>query len=147
MRRPRSSPGTPVLQKELWRVQEPRMVTAAVLATGGDLVFQGAIDGTFNAYSAREGQRVWTFDARAPAIAPPMSFSVSGRQYVTVLTGMGTAPSLWGSMILRYRWDYRTLARRVLTFSLGGQSTLPLRRYPTWTKPPDPTFKQDDALA
>jgi quinohemoprotein ethanol dehydrogenase len=60
---------------------------------------------------------------------------------------MGTTPSLWGSMILRYRWDYGTLARRVLTFALDGQSALPPRRDPAWSKVEDPTFKRDDALA
>lgn len=137
----------PVRQKPVWRVQAPRMVPAGVISTGGGLVFQGAIDSRFSAYSAADGRRLWSFDTRAPSVAPPISFSVKGRQYVTVLTGFGTSSSTWGPMLQRYRLDYRTMARRVLTFALDGKSVLPPKMEPDWSKPNDPDYKPDPSSA
>jgi quinohemoprotein ethanol dehydrogenase len=135
----------PVKQKAVWRVPAPRMMPVGVMATGGDLVFQGAIDSTFNAYSARDGKRLWSFATRAPALSPPMSYSVNGRQYVTVLTGVGSQIGAWGRMLSSYQLDYRTMPRRVLTFALDGKATLPPAPVADFSKPADPDFRSDPA--
>ncbi|MGV3768538.1 MAG: PQQ-dependent dehydrogenase, methanol/ethanol family [Sphingobium phenoxybenzoativorans] len=137
----------PVQQKLMWRVQAPRMVPAGVVSTGGGLVFQGGIDSRFSAYSAVDGKRLWSFDTQAPSVAPPITFSVKGRQYVTVLTGFGTSSSSGGAMLQRYRLDYRTMARRVLTFALDGKAVLPPKVEPDWSKPADPDYRPNPALA
>ena len=117
----------PVRQREIWRVKTPIHFNGGVLATGGTLVFQGQMDSKFNAYDARNGHLLWTFDAKAPVIAPPISYSVNGRQYVTVITGNGTSGGFLGAALARYEIDYRTQARRVLTFAIGGGATLPAK--------------------
>jgi quinohemoprotein ethanol dehydrogenase len=84
---------------------------------------------------------LWSFDTQAPALSPPMSYSVNGRQYVTVLTGLGSVISSWGPMLQKYKVDYKTLERRVLTFSLDGSARLPPKRPADFSKPADPDFK------
>jgi quinohemoprotein ethanol dehydrogenase len=139
----------PVTQKPVWRVDYPTYVNGGVLATGGGLVFQGSIDGLFKAFSAADGKPLWSFDTRAPMIAPAITYKAGGKQYVTVLTGLGMAypknlGALGGSDIERWGLDPRSQARRVLTFVLGGKATLPPR--PVAPPPPaDPSFKVDQA--
>ena len=133
----------PVQQREVWRVKTPIHFNGGVLATAGNLVFQGQMDSKFNAYDGRTGQRLWSFDARAPVIAPPISYSVNGKQYVTVITGNGTSGGFLGAALARYGIDYRTQARRVLTFAIGGTATLPPKT-PYFAKAvDDPSFKSD----
>lgn len=135
----------PVRQREVWRVKTPIHFNGGVLTTGGSLVFQGQMDSQFNAYDARTGQRLWSFDARAPVIAPPISYSVNGKQYVTVITGNGTSGGFLGSMLARFGIDYRTQARRVLTFAIGGTGTLPPKTPYVAKAIDDPAFKSDPA--
>jgi alcohol dehydrogenase (cytochrome c) len=60
---------------------------AGALATAGNLVFLGHYDGTFAAYDAKTLNEVWSFNVGSPIQAPPMSYSVNGKQYVAVLVG------------------------------------------------------------
>jgi alcohol dehydrogenase (cytochrome c) len=60
---------------------------AGVLATAGNLIFLGHYDGTFAAYNAKTLTEVWSFNVGSPIQAPPVSYSVNGKQYVAVLVG------------------------------------------------------------
>jgi hypothetical protein len=60
---------------------------AGVLATTGNLVFLGHYDGTFSAYDAKTLNEAWSFNVGSPIQAPPVSYSVNGKQYVAVLVG------------------------------------------------------------
>jgi quinohemoprotein ethanol dehydrogenase len=137
----------PATQKPLWRVPQPSYITGGVLATAGDLVFQGSVAGFFDAYDAATGGRVWSFDAKAPVFAPPMSYSVNGRQYVSVLTGLGTSAGIYGPALQRFGVDPRSQARRVLSFALDGKATLPPRPAAEPAIIEDPAFVRDDESA
>jgi quinohemoprotein ethanol dehydrogenase len=137
----------PLRQAEAWRVPMPAFWAGGVLATGGDLVFQGAVDRSFNAYDAHSGAKLWSFDAGAPALAPPITYRANGRQYVTVLAGIGTGGSSFGPLLERFKLDYRTMARRVLTFTLDGPAKLPPHVEPVLRPIDDPTFQPDEARA
>ncbi|RYE62123.1 MAG: PQQ-dependent dehydrogenase, methanol/ethanol family [Oxalobacteraceae bacterium] len=114
----------PVAQKEAWRVKHDHLWNGGTLATAGGLVFQGSAEGLFRAYDARKGAELWNFDAGLGIIAAPMSFSVSGKQYVSVLVGWGgTAASM--SDFMDVGWKYGAQNRRLLTFAIGGKATLP----------------------
>lgn len=115
----------PVAQKIVWRVPTPTSVSGGVLATAGGLVFQGTVDNRFSAYAAASGRRLWSFDAGAPVIAPPIAYTVNGRQYVTVLSGSGGSLVLVGDAFIDHPVGYREQARRVLTFAIGGRARLP----------------------
>jgi len=115
----------PIMQTQRWRVSTPGYWNGGVLATGGGLVFQGHIDGSFNAFDADSGERLWSFDAKAPVLAPPITYTVDGRQYVTVLTGMGTSGAYLGPLLERFNLNPATQARRVLTFAIDAKTPLP----------------------
>ncbi|MCX7864954.1 MAG: c-type cytochrome, partial [Novosphingobium sp.] len=115
----------PVRQKQVWRVKVPANVSGGVMASAGGLVFQGRVDNRFNAYDARSGKLMWSFDAGAPVIAPPISYQAGGRQYVTVITGSGGSLVLKGDVYRSSPIGYREQARRVLTFAIGGKAKLP----------------------
>jgi alcohol dehydrogenase (cytochrome c) len=67
------------------RLDYPNM--AGVLTTAGSLVFLGHYDGTFTAHDAKTLKEVWSFNVGSPIQAPPISYSVNGKQYVAVLVG------------------------------------------------------------
>jgi len=114
----------PVAQKLRWSAQLDHLWNGGVLSTAGDLVFQGAADGRFSAYDARSGKRLWEFDAGLGIIAAPMSYSVGGKQYVSILVGYGGSAASQGSAA-HVGWKYGAQARRLLTFALDGDAKLP----------------------
>ena len=133
----------PVAQKEAWSHELPGTWPGGILATAGDLVFQGRIDGQFIAYDAKTGQQVWSFKAQAPIVGAPMSYRANGKQYVTVLTGSGSqGGGILATGNAAYRTDYR-LPRHVLTFAIDGKDQLPAYEPPELVPPNDPDFKPD----
>ncbi|HLQ90213.1 MAG TPA: PQQ-dependent dehydrogenase, methanol/ethanol family [Xanthobacteraceae bacterium] len=60
---------------------------SGTLATAGNLVFLGHSDGTFSAHDAKTLKEVWSFNAGTGINAPPITYSVNGKQYVAVLVG------------------------------------------------------------
>ncbi len=114
----------PAAQRARWSVQHDFLWNGGTLATAGDVVFQGTADGWFNAYSARSGARLWRFNAGLGIIAAPMSYSVDGRQYVSVLVGWGGTTAAM-SRVMDVGWKYGAQQRRLLTFALGGTARVP----------------------
>jgi quinohemoprotein ethanol dehydrogenase len=137
----------PLTQKLVWDVPTFGGWNGGVLATGGDLVFQGQINGRLSAYEARRGKELWSFPAQDAVLAAPISYMVGGKQYVSVVVGMtGTAaidPQALGGLI----FDYRTQKRRVLTFALDSNVELPPAPPPVLQAASDPEYKPDAALA
>lgn len=133
----------PVAQKQVWRMPQSANVSGAVAATAGNLVFQGALDGQFKAYDAKTGKVLWAFDAKAPVMAPPISYAANGRQYVTVITGAGSSLVLVGANLAQFNIDYRSQQRRVLTFAIGGKGTLPASPEFKFRAFDDPEYRPD----
>ena len=114
----------PVAQKTRWKVQHDTLWNGGTLATAGGLVFQGTADGFLSAYDAASGKRLWRFNAGLGIIAAPMSYSIDGRQYVSVLVGYGGSAAAV-SHLMHAGWNYRKQPRRLLTFALDGTARLP----------------------
>ncbi len=113
----------PVTQQEVWRVQHTMSWNGGLLSTAGNLLFQGRADGAFAAYSADSGELLWEFPTNIGIIAAPVTYTVDGEQYVTVVAGWGGAFGL-ASGVPRHRNN--VLAEgRILTFKLGGEAELP----------------------
>lgn len=70
-----------------WSVKTPQPLIGGVLATGGDLVFNGESNGWFKAYDAANGKELWKFQCGAGVNAPAVSYSVGGKQYIAVAAG------------------------------------------------------------
>lgn len=58
-----------------------------MLATAGKLVFAGEQNGDFNAFDDTNGEKLWHFYLGVGAMAPPVTYRIAGRQYVTVAAG------------------------------------------------------------
>ena len=70
-----------------WEFPIKPRTRAGVLATAGDLVFSGSVDGYFYALDAVTGAELWHIGLGGPVHASPMTYAVDGRQYVTMTVG------------------------------------------------------------
>lgn len=77
--------------KKVWSVKDPLFpVYSGVLATGGDLVFYGTMEGWFRALDAHTGQILWQFKTSSGIIGDPITFvGPDGKQYVAIYSGIG----------------------------------------------------------
>jgi PQQ-dependent dehydrogenase (methanol/ethanol family) len=76
--------------KMAWKADTEQPLMGGVLATGGGLVFTGEGNGMFNAYDAKTGKKLWSFNCGAGVNAPPVSYTVNGKQYIAVAAGGNT---------------------------------------------------------
>lgn len=76
--------------KVAWKADTEQPLMGGVLATAGGLVFTGEGNGAFNAYDAKNGKKLWSFQAGAGVNAPPVSYMVNGKQYIAVAAGGNT---------------------------------------------------------
>ena len=111
----------PVAQKAAWKSPGPG---AGVLATAGNLVFQGHSRdvqmGSISAHRADTGEQVWSFDTPNAIITAPVSYSVDGEQYILAATGAGGGSIIAAPQVMRQRQMGRLVA-----FKLDGTATLP----------------------
>ncbi len=115
----------PVTQTERWRVQYPGPWNGGLLATGGNLLFQGTASGAFKAYDARDGKELWSFPAQTGIVAPAITYELDGAQYVAVMAGWGGIwPLAPGGVLAEISGPVPNISR-LLVFRLGGTATLP----------------------
>jgi alcohol dehydrogenase (cytochrome c) len=84
----------PLTGKAVWR--QPlygQMVASAMLSTAGGLLFTGKHTGEFIALDADNGQTLWSFRTGSGINAQPITWTKNGKQYVTVLSGLGGSNS------------------------------------------------------
>jgi glucose dehydrogenase len=73
-----------------WELTEDLPVWSGALATAGDLVFYGTMEGWFKALDARTGDLKWQFKTGSGIIGQPVSYrGPDGRQYIAILSGVG----------------------------------------------------------
>jgi quinohemoprotein ethanol dehydrogenase len=138
----------PVRQELAWEVPLPGIYSPGTLTTAGNLVFQGRLDGTFVAYAADTGEALWSTDLGLGVSAPPITYSVGGRQYVALLVGWGGAMAgLGGGASADYGWAYGVHTRMLVAFSLEGTATLPVQPPPYVPEPIAADFVVDVTLA
>ena len=126
----------PVRQREAWRFQQIGPGNGGVLATAGNLVFQGNMQGELAAYSADRGDKLWAFQTQTGITAAPITFELDGEQYVSVAVGWGTIVGLLGGPTQEpLGLENRS---RVLTFKLGGTAVLPEPIASRHLSPPEP---------
>ena len=111
-------------QKQAWRVDMQSPWNGGVLSTAGNLVFQGNAGGTFVAYSADKGEKLWSFPTQTGVIAAPMTYSIRGEQYVAVLAGWGGVWDIATGTLANKGGAGRNISR-LLVFKLGASGQLP----------------------
>ncbi len=87
-----------------WSIPERFPVWSGALATAGDVVFYGTMEGWFKAVDARSGRLLWRYKTESGIIGQPVSYrGPDGRQYVAVLSGVGG----WAGAVVSKDLDVR----------------------------------------
>ena len=73
--------------KIIWQTKTKEALVGGVLATAGGIVFAGEANGHFNAYDAKTGAILWSFQTGGNVGASAVSYTVNGKQYVAVASG------------------------------------------------------------
>ena len=79
----------PMTGKTSWAVPFKSPNWSSTLVTQSNLVFTGLMTGEFQAYDANNGKLLWSFQTSSGMLSQPITWQKNGRQYVTVLSGMG----------------------------------------------------------
>ncbi len=80
----------PLTGKRSWRFMTRYMNVCSLLSTGSDLLFSGDVLGEAFALDAKTGEKLWAFNTGASLTGSPVTYSVNGKQYVAMPTGMGS---------------------------------------------------------
>ena len=73
----------------VWSNPEPFSVWSGALATAGDVVFYGTLEGYLKAVDANTGRELYRFKTPSGIIGNVMTYVHGGKQYVAVLSGIG----------------------------------------------------------
>ncbi|WP_172332798.1 methanol/ethanol family PQQ-dependent dehydrogenase, partial [Mangrovicoccus sp. HB161399] len=72
-----------------WSIPEQFSVWSGALATAGDVVFYGTLEGYLKAVDAETGDELYRFKTPSGIIGNVMTYEQAGKQYVAVLSGVG----------------------------------------------------------
>jgi PQQ-dependent dehydrogenase (methanol/ethanol family) len=75
--------------KIVWSTPERFSVWSGVLATAGDVVFYGTLEGYLKAVDAKTGEELYKFKTPSGIIGNVNTYMHNGKQYVAVLSGLG----------------------------------------------------------
>lgn len=75
--------------KVKWEVKEPFSVWSGALATAGNVVFYGTMEGYLKAVDAMSGKELYKFKTPSGIIGNINTYTYNGKQYVAVLSGVG----------------------------------------------------------
>ncbi|MBL0942997.1 MAG: PQQ-dependent methanol/ethanol family dehydrogenase [Hydrogenophaga sp.] len=106
----------PKTGKVAWEVKNSAPLWGGVL-TAGDLVFWGTPEGFLKAADAKTGKVVWQFQTGSGIVAPPITWTEGGEQYLSVVSGWGGAVPLWGGEVAK-KVNFLEQGGSVWTFKL-----------------------------
>ena len=134
----------PVAQKAAWAVEQAGPWNGGLVATAGNLIFQGKPNGEFAAYRADNGEQLWAFDCQTGVVASPVVYQVDGEQYVAITAGWGTVFAVGGGEVNR-RFAVQG-KNRMLAFKLGATAQLPSDQPRKKELPAPPDIDVDKSL-
>ena len=82
--------------KQLWSHEQRATFLTGVLTTGGHLAFIGDLDRSFKAFDVETGKVLWQIRLGTSVQGFPITYSVGGKQYIAVTTGLGVFRTVTG---------------------------------------------------
>ena len=110
----------PVAAKLAWQKPMRHGWNSGVLTTAGGLVFIGDAMGFLEAYDAVSGEILWSFNTYKSLLAPPISYTLDGEQFVALLAGTRTGPNV---TVPTAAYLYGNEGQ-LMVFKLGGQRSI-----------------------
>ena len=135
----------PIHQEARWSVEQSLDTNGGVLATAGNLVFQGEATGEFAAYTADAGKKVWSVRTGSAIQSVPIAFSAAGEQYVLMPVGLGSGSRLFARVSNMGTPESKRGPARLLAFKLNGAAPFPDTNVivPPVPQPPAQTYSPD----
>lgn len=75
--------------KIVWSLKEPFSVWSGALATAGDVVFYGTLEGYLKAVDSKTGKELYKFKTPSGIIGNVTTYEHGGKQYIAILSGVG----------------------------------------------------------
>ena len=72
-----------------WSIPEQFSVWSGALATAGDVVFYGTLDGYLKAVNVKDGKELYRYKTPSGIIGNVNTYEHKGKQYIAVLSGVG----------------------------------------------------------
>ena len=95
------------------------MTMSGVLATAGDVVFYGTVDGWFRGVDGRSGKVLWSQKLGSGVTSQPIAYrGPDGREYVAVESGVGGV----ASQVMGQMKGFPPRGSTLYVFSIDGQS-------------------------
>jgi quinohemoprotein ethanol dehydrogenase len=114
----------PIQRKKVWTVNQTADWNGGLLATTTNLLFQGTAQGDFICYDGTDGKVLWQTNLGGGILAPPISYLIDGKQYITVAVGWG------GGFGMKNKFA-PLQSGKVFTFVLNGKAPMPSFNKPT----------------
>lgn len=105
-----------------WETPTATNWDGGVLATAGGLVFQGDANGSLNAYSADDGNRLASLPLGTSMMAAPITYRLNGTQYLAIIAGFGGGAVINGAALDPQSAAYRYGNEgRIIVLKIGGR--------------------------
>ncbi|WP_428029574.1 lanthanide-dependent methanol dehydrogenase XoxF5 [Ancylobacter sp.] len=75
--------------KIVWSLPEPFSVWSGALATAGDIVFYGTLEGYLKAVDSKTGKELYKFKTPSGIIGNVTTYEHKGKQFIAILSGVG----------------------------------------------------------
>jgi len=73
----------------VWEIPDPYPNWGGTLVTDGGLMFYASLGGDFRAVDRKSGKVLWSRKLASGSIANPITYKVKGKQYVSIMVGLG----------------------------------------------------------